>query len=85
MSKNGEKWKCQLKYNIVHSFLYNDELHAAYHHDLLVKEFKLENFSILNNVECPLDFIRKFKIPKTFILFSPKGGNGRWPNFGFSL
>jgi len=60
--KNGKKWQCSLRYNnITHTFLYDDELHAAYHHDLLVKEFNLQNHNPLNNVECPLDFIIKIK------------------------
>jgi hypothetical protein len=62
VSKHGKKWNCQLKYNnISHSFYYDNELHAAYHHDLLVKEFGLENHNPLNNVEYPIDFIIKTK------------------------
>lgn len=62
VSINGKKWQCTLKYNnITHTFLYDNELHAAYHHDLLVKELNLENNSPLNNVEYPLDFIIKSK------------------------
>jgi len=65
VSKNGTNWRCSLKHNnIEHAYLYNNELHAAYHRDLLVKEFKLEDYSTLNNVECPEDFIIKTKYVK---------------------
>jgi len=65
VSKNNGLWNCTLRYNNVqHSFLYKDELHAAYHHNLLIKEFNLQNHNPLNNVECPADFIIKTKYIK---------------------
>lgn len=62
VSKRDKRWICALKHNnIRYYFSYNNELHAAYHHDLLVKEFGLENYSPLNNIECPDGFIIKTK------------------------
>jgi hypothetical protein len=62
---NGNKWCCELSYkNVKYSFLYDNELHAAYHHDLLVKKFDLQNHSPLNNIETPIDFVIKTKFEK---------------------
>jgi hypothetical protein len=62
VSKRDKRWICALKHNdIRYYFSYNNELHAAYHHDLLVKEFGLDNYSPLNNIECPDGFIIKTK------------------------
>jgi hypothetical protein len=58
VSLKKKLWNCTLRYDgITHSFSYKDELHAAYHHDLLVKKFGLENHNPLNNIECPEDFV----------------------------
>lgn len=50
--KGQNLWICKMKYNDEsYDVCYKDETHAAYHYDLLVKEFKLENFCTLNNIE----------------------------------
>ena len=69
--KEGGGWQCQLKHDgAQYNFLYTDELHAAYHYDLLVKQFNLQEFKPLNGIEKPDDFIlkvppkRKEELPK---------------------
>src|SRR5438445_79202 len=44
-------------------FYYTQELHAAYHYDLLVKEHKLEYCTPINNIPKPKDFVKKEKDP----------------------
>lgn len=62
VSKRDKRWICALKHNDTrYYFSYNNELYAAYHHDLLVKEFGLQNHSPLNNIEFPDGFIIKTK------------------------
>ncbi len=57
-------WQCQLRSNTFqYNFNYTDEGHAAYHYDLLVKKHALEEFSKLNNIPMPEDFV--FKESKT--------------------
>lgn len=59
------KWVCFLKHNgINHNFRYDDELHAAYHHDLLIKKLNLQDFSKLNNIKEPLNFKLKTHFKK---------------------
>lgn len=58
----GNLWGCNLRHDdINYYFSYHDELWAAYHYDLMVKEFELDYICPLNNVECPHGFIRKIK------------------------
>lgn len=71
VSYDRGKWVCTQRYNGKHhNFRYDDELHAAYHHDLLIKQFKLQDFNKLNNIENPINFIlkesfkRKYDLPK---------------------
>lgn len=57
---NQHAWECQLrKDNINHRFRYKNELHAAYHFNLLVLEHKLDHVIELNPIEQPIDFIIK--------------------------
>ena len=59
--KEGGGWQCQLKHDgAQYNFLYTDELHAAYHYDLLVKQFNLQEFKPLNGIEKPDDFILRY-------------------------
>lgn len=51
MSHNGDR----------HIFYYQDELHAAYHRDLLIKEFNMEKLYPLNNIQKPNNFVKKIK------------------------
>src|SRR5579862_5147960 len=53
-------WQCQLKHNNMHyNFLYPDEIHAAYHYDLLIKQNNLQKFKKINNVKKPENFTEK--------------------------
>jgi len=70
-SKNDNKWVCSLKHTSSYRFRYDNELHAAYHYDLLIKKFGLEKFQKLNNVEKPEGFILKENLKKSTNL--PKG------------
>ena len=40
-------------------YRYDNELHAAYHYDLLVIKFGLQNENKFNNIETPKDFVMK--------------------------
>lgn len=51
-------YRCRIKGN-KNSFNYKNELHAAYHYDLLIAELNLGEFHKMNNVDKPCDFIRK--------------------------
>jgi len=67
-------WQCQLKYNNMHyNFLYLNEIHAAYHYDLLIKKHNLQEFKKLNGVEKPDNFIENIGLVKKDNL--PKGIN----------
>ena len=49
---------------------YKNELHAAYHYDLLVIEYNLKGIAPMNNIEKPKDFILKVFVKKDDM---PKG------------
>jgi hypothetical protein len=76
-------WRCVVKDNDgnVHSFIYLDEIQAAYHYDLLVKEYEL--VGNLNNIEEPEDFERKELYKKKSGL--PKGVLTRRNKFCYTL
>jgi hypothetical protein len=60
LSKDG--WRCELRYDGTrHIFYYKNELHAAYHRDLLIKEFNMEKLYPLNNISEPDNFVQKTK------------------------
>src|SRR5438445_1061425 len=63
--KNKNSWSCNfLTLEGKHiCFYYTQELHAAYHYDLLVKEHKLEYCTPINNIPKPKDFVKKEKDP----------------------
>lgn len=62
VSKAGKEWQCDLKHDGVHYyFRYKDELHAAWHYNVLVKE--LQTFSKLNDIEKPDHFVLRIKPP----------------------
>jgi hypothetical protein len=64
--KARDKWQCELYVNNkTINYRYNNELHAAYHYNLLIKQYKLEYCSPLNNIKKPDDFILKINQPKT--------------------
>ena len=66
------KWVCCLRHKgHYYTFRYDNESHAAYHHDLLIKELNLQDFSKLNNIEIPLGFKLKLAFKKFHDL--PKG------------
>ena len=63
--KSGRLWSCSVKKdNKRYEFKYENELHAAYHRDLLIKELGVQEFSKLNNIEKPKDFIMKEKFKR---------------------
>jgi hypothetical protein len=45
--------------NIIYNYSYKFETHAAYHHDIIIKEANLEHIYPLNNINEPINFIRK--------------------------
>lgn len=55
---NKYRMRIEEKHNTF-SFSYDNELFAAYHYDLLVKELNLQDFKKLNNIEKPEGFIKK--------------------------
>ncbi len=59
-------WVCQLKISADKKlyYQYKNELHAAYHYDILVIENNLEYCTIINNVEKPENFILNKKYIK---------------------
>ena len=72
VSSDKDKWVCsQIYQGKNYSFRYENESHAAYHHDLLIKKFNLQDFNKLNDIEMPEGFILKEPFKKTHDL--PKG------------
>lgn len=74
VSKNRNAWVCDLVHNKLHNiYRYHDELHAAYHYDLLVIKFGLQKDNKFNNIEMPKDFVMKennndkYNLPKGII------------------
>jgi hypothetical protein len=60
--KVDRKWACNLKYDgILHQFLYDSELFAAWHYNLLIEELELEDIKPQNDIEKPENFIMKTK------------------------
>src|SRR5579862_248149 len=58
-------WQCQVRYNgSQESFYYLDETHAAYHYDLLIKQYGLQETTPINNIGKPHNFILNIKIKK---------------------
>lgn len=56
--KRGNKWVCNVRHHgKVETCYYNEEIHAAYHYDLLIKEHKLDDFNKINNIKKPEDFV----------------------------
>lgn len=82
-SRDENKWVCSLKHVHSYKIRYENELHAAYHYDLLVKELKLEKFQKLNNIEKPEDFILKVNFKKTTSL--PKGIYAKKDKYFYSI
>jgi uncharacterized C2H2 Zn-finger protein len=72
VSKHYDNWQCDVKYNN-HRYRYNyiDETHAAYHYDLMIKQFNLQKFNKFNNIEKPNNFVLKVHKDKKENL--PKG------------
>lgn len=62
--KDENKWTVLIADDnkVKHKFRYNDELHAAWHYNLLIKELNLKGYN-LNDIKEPLDFIRKMRQP----------------------
>lgn len=53
-------WICSVKINkIKHKYSYKLEIHAAYHHDLIIKEEGMAHIYPLNDIEEPINFIRR--------------------------
>jgi hypothetical protein len=53
-------WKCGLTYkNKKHAFYYKEELHAAYHYNLIATKLGINYLKKLNNVEKPDNFVEK--------------------------
>lgn len=70
--KRVNKWKCQLKTDNHHyHFQYDNELHAAYHYNLLVIVNNLQSCTPLNIIDKPEDFIASVHYVKPNDL--PKG------------
>src|SRR4029077_2595240 len=66
VSKCGKYWRCQLDFNgKVKRYCYQNELHAAYHYNLLLLETGLDEFVTLNEVEKPIDFVLRIHHIKT--------------------
>lgn len=77
-------WQCQMKHDgAQYNFFYTDELHAAYHYDLLVKQFNLQEFKPLNGIEKPVDFVLKVPIKKKDDL--PKNIRKREDKYGYEI
>ena len=69
--KGNQEWRVNFEINgKCTCFPYDNETHAAYHYDLLVKENNLEEWSSMNNIDKPEDFVRKYFIKKDGL---PKG------------
>ncbi len=70
VSRMHNKWKCSIEqFGRACGFYYHNELHAAYHYDLLVKQLDLQNYRKMNNIKKPADFVlqireQKHKSPK---------------------
>ncbi len=62
--KEENKWRLQITDDnkVKYKFRYNDELHAAWHYNLLIKELNLKGYN-LNDIEEPSGFIRKVRQP----------------------
>jgi hypothetical protein len=70
VARKGKKWRCQIVFNKqTIAFLYDNELHAAYHYNLLIVEYGLDHCSPFNDVEKPEDFIIKTNRPKNRPIF----------------
>lgn len=58
-TENGRWLSCVTIHGVKHQYKYILETHAAYHHDLIIKEANMDYIYPLNNIEEPIDFIRK--------------------------
>ena len=66
VSKCKSGWVCRIRYNGGDiRFHYLDEIHAAYHYDLLIKKYNLQEVSPINDIDKPHDFILKTKVKKS--------------------
>ena len=79
VSKNRNAWVCDLVHNKLHNiYRYRNELHAAYHYDLLVIKFGLLKDNKFNNIEMPKDFVMKennndrYNLPKGILFKNNK-------------
>jgi hypothetical protein len=73
VKKHYNKWQCCVNYNdIKYTYVYENEIHAAHHYDLMIKEFNLQ-FNKLNNVDKPEDFVLKVKRVKNKLDNLPLG------------
>ena len=75
--KKVNKWKANIVYNNKQIIaIYDKEIHAAYHYDLLISKYNLTT-SKRNHIEKPLDFIEYIKknIKKTYPKCINKHGN----------
>jgi len=67
-----KQWHCCFLFDGKNNvFNYENETHAAYHYDLLVKEHKMVYCAPINNIAKPIDFVRKIR--KSKIENLPKG------------
>ena len=58
--KSDNSWRVRFEINgVIYSRRYKDELHAAYHYDLIIKEHKMEEFTPINKIRKPKDFVLK--------------------------
>jgi hypothetical protein len=72
-------WSCEI--NLIHTrykFTYKNELHAAWHYDILVKQFGLDTLLTLNNIKEPENFVLAIPykkvngLPRHFSTYSVK-------------
>ena len=65
VARDHDKWRCTLEHcGDIHNFYYHEELHAAYHYNLLVKQFNLQSYRKLNNIEKPNNFVLQIRNQK---------------------
>jgi hypothetical protein len=72
-------WSCEINLiNTRYKFTYKNELHAAWHYNILVKRFSLDTLLTLNNIDMPENFILSVpykkinRLPRHFYTYNVK-------------
>lgn len=85
-NKTKNIWECQFTINKkVVKYAYRIESHGAYHHDLLVEEYKLEHIAPMNNIEKPDGFILNNRKRRIHNLYLPVGVNKYGKKYYYKL